>query len=41
MTRLKGKSGGLLWLWVLIAIIVIGAAVLGLDYFDVWQLGLY
>lgn len=41
MTRLKGKSGSLGWLWVLVAIVLIGAAVLGLDYFDIWQLGIY
>ena len=41
MTRLKGRAGSLLWLWILVAIVLIGALALILDYFDIWQLGMY
>lgn len=42
MTRLQGKTGGAAkWLWALVALVVAGAGVLGLDYLDIWQLGLY
>ncbi|WP_295819112.1 hypothetical protein [uncultured Deinococcus sp.] len=41
MTRLRGKKGGLPWLWIIVAVIVAGLGVLGLDYLDIWQLGLY
>ena len=41
MTRLKGRAGRLLWLWILVAIVVIGVLALILDDFDIWQLGMY
>lgn len=41
MTRLRGKRGSLAWLWIVVTVIVTGLAVLGLDYLDIWQLGLY
>lgn len=42
MTRLKGKQGSAArWLWALVGLVVAGAGLLGLDYLDIVQLGLY
>lgn len=42
MTRLKGGGNGFVrWLWIVLIIVLILAAVLGLDYFDIIPLHLY
>lgn len=41
MTRLKGPKGTPSWLWIVVALLLIVGLLLGLDYLDILQLGLY
>ncbi|AFD25361.1 hypothetical protein [Deinococcus gobiensis] len=41
MTRLNKPKSKLTWLWVILALLVLAGVLLGLDYLDIVQLGLY
>ena len=41
MSRLNKPKSNLTWLWVIVALLVLAGVLLGLDYFDIVQLGLY
>lgn len=41
MTRLNKPKSNFAWLWFIVALVLLAGLLLGLDYLDIVQLGLY
>ncbi|WP_255354692.1 hypothetical protein [Deinococcus sp. Leaf326] len=41
MTRLNKPKSNSAWLWFIVALVLLAGLLLGLDYLDIVQLGLY